>query len=86
MKPVCVRCQVEFKVFENGITVAELFRDKQVYRLWQADIWKCAGCGAEVVFGFGNEPRVEHYEEDLKSALENIKANGGKIVFSQERI
>lgn len=35
------------------------------YKLWVGDLWRCQGCGAEIVVGVGNGPVAEHYQDGL---------------------
>lgn len=64
MKMVCVKCEIEFRPEKNGVHVHELMRnDTAVYKIWDADLWKCPGCGILVVAGFGQKPLAEYFEE-----------------------
>src|SRR5262245_12214158 len=46
---------------QNSITVEELFEDGTGYKLWDADLWACPECGAELITGFGAQPLAEHW-------------------------
>lgn len=35
------------------------------YKLWMGDLWRCPGCGHQIVSGVGREPVAEHYEKDF---------------------
>src|SRR5215204_933512 len=35
----------------------------QPYKLWVGDLWRCQGCGAEIVVGVVAGPVAEHYQE-----------------------
>lgn len=68
-KPVCVKCQRFFKPDKNGVFVLEQkpamngakpgleeAHNWIPYKVWQADRYKCDGCGTEIVIGFGYHP------------------------------
>ena len=67
-KPVCVKCQRFFRPYRNGVRVLEgkPFNGAAPgtaepklwtpYKLWQADLWRCEGCGVEIIYGYGNNP------------------------------
>jgi DNA-directed RNA polymerase subunit RPC12/RpoP len=82
MKPICVKCGRYFKPFKIGIRVLEQMpRENGVkpgnehndrwrpYKIWQADLYKCHGCGAEIVTGFGTTPIAEHYMPQFENVL-----------------
>lgn len=73
-KPVCVPCQRFFRPAKNGFVLIEAMPQEEhalpgteqpdawaPYKLWNGDKWKCEGCGAEIVVGFGKAPLSEHY-------------------------
>jgi len=65
---VCVPCRRFFHRLENGVTIEEGMPSSQPgewqgYKLWAADLFKCEGCGAEIVAGFAQSPMAEHYQE-----------------------
>lgn len=85
-KSVCVNCEVELKPEHNGVIVAEMMRENTaIYKLWEADLWKCPECGLEIVLGFGAMPFMEHYEGDINAKLEEIKESGKRIIYDKER-
>ena len=55
-------CGLFMRVKKNGVTVEELLEDGSPYKLWDADLWECVGCGVEVVSGFGSQPIAEHWQ------------------------
>jgi len=84
-KPVCVRCNVEFRPEKTGVYVVEMYqKNQEIYQIWQADIWQCAICRAQVVFGFGNQPIMAHYDGDCNAKLEELKKAGAVIVYNKE--
>lgn len=85
-KSVCAKCEVELRPETNGVIVAEMFMDNQkIYKLWESDLWKCPECGIEVVLGFGGMSFMEHYEGDINAKLEELRNNGRRIIFDNER-
>lgn len=83
--PICVKCQVEFKVEENGINIVEMFqKNKEVYKIWSADKWKCPLCGIEIVYGFGAMPLIEN-GEDTKAYLQELINKHATIIFDYEQ-
>lgn len=55
-------CGRFMRVAKNGVTVEEQMEDGAPYKLWGDDLYRCPGCGAEVVSGFGRQPLAEHYQ------------------------
>lgn len=81
-RPVCIKCNRELHPETNGVGVLDI-NDNGPYELWDADKWKCPGCGLEVVGGFGSGPISAHYKDDFKSMIHHyssrnllIKNNG----------
>lgn len=85
MKPVCVRCEVEFNMKEAGIYVVEMhMANKEIYRIWAADVWECPVCKSEIVKGFAGTPAVAHYNGDCNAELEKLKKAGRRIIYNKE--
>ena len=84
-KSVCVNCETELKPEHNGVIVAEMFQNNtKVYKLWEADLWKCSLCGIEVVLGFAQQPFMEHFEGNIEERLRESKEAGRKIIYDKE--
>jgi len=85
-KPICVQCETEFRMEVAGIYVTEMFqKNKEVYKLWSADLWKCPICDTRIVFGFGNKPCVHHADEDeMKAKLKEIQDGGHMVIRNLE--
>jgi len=85
-KPICVKCEVEFRMEKAGIYVKEMFRkNKEVYKLWSADLWECPRCGAQIVFGFGNNPLVHHADEEkMKAKLKELETGEQVVIHNLE--
>ena len=85
-KSVCAKCEVELKPEENGVIVAEMMRNNtEIYKLWEADLWKCPECGVEVVLGFALQAFMEHFEGDINAKLDEMKLSGRRIIYDKER-
>ena len=64
-RPVCMKCKRELHPEENGVGVLDM-ADSRAYELFDADLWKCPGCGMEVVGGFGHGPLASHFNANFK--------------------
>jgi len=84
-KSVCVKCEQELECEKNGVVVVEMMhQNTEIYKLWEADLWKCGKCKVEVVLGFGNQPYMEHYEGDIQATLQKLVDDGRVIVYDKE--
>ena len=84
-KIVCVTCQCEFKPSTNGTVVIET-ASFGPYKVWNADTWKCPGCGVEVVAGFAKQPmRQDHYAPDFPSWLDEVVEAAPRVVYDHEK-
>ena len=71
--PVCVNCNVSYRVEKSGGYVIEMFSNPpKPYKIWSADGWMCPGCGHKIMNGFGRGPIAEHYQEDFQAILERV--------------
>ncbi len=85
-KSVCAKCEVELRPEHNGVIVAEMMQDNtKIYKLWEADLWKCPKCGIEMVLGFAQQPFAVLYNEDCERILQEAKTAGKKIIYDKER-
>ena len=84
-KPICVKCKRFFKPAWNGVVALEQMPLQQraepgtgdeglwtPMKIWQADLLRCAGCGDEIIVGFGRRPIAEHYEDRFARALDFV--------------
>ena len=84
-KLVCTTCHCELKPETNGTVVVET-ASFGPYKVWNADTWKCPGCGVEIVAGFGENPiRQDHFREDFSSWLENVISKATRVEYDNER-
>jgi len=83
-KLVCTTCHCELRPETNGIIVIET-ASFGPYKVWNADVWKCPGCGIEIVAGFGEVPiRADHYSPDFPDWLEKVKATARRVEYDNE--
>jgi len=67
-KPVCMTCKLFYRAHKNGVYLTEMAPigvggSWIPYKVWQADLWKCKGCGHEILSGFGHNPvSIQHME------------------------
>ena len=73
MKPACVKCQRFYRVKKNGFKFVEGMpigsnvppgtqapEMWSPYKLWACDLWRCDGCGHELLSGYAQRPIAEH--------------------------
>lgn len=86
-KPVCIPCKRFFRCVHTGFTFTEGMPEKgalpgtkepekwKPYKLWSGDKFRCDGCGAEIICGFGQDPiRVQH-EKDFSRVAKSLGAD-----------
>lgn len=92
MKPICIPCQRFFRCVHTGFYFTEGMpkvsgaapgtlapENWQPYKLWSGDKFKCEGCGAEIVSGFGRDPiRVQH-QPDFAEMAEALGADNYQV-------
>ena len=67
---LCTDCGRDFKIDKAGVLVKELFQgDKEVYRIWAADLLRCPGCNIMVISRFADRPIAEHIDKDKMAAV-----------------
>ena len=77
-KPVCDSCQRFFRIKRTGARCVEGMpigdrvppgtaapEQWKPYKLWMADLWRCEGCGTEILCGFGRLPISIQHEFDF---------------------
>ena len=84
-KSVCVKCEVELRPEKNGVIVAEMFQNNEkIYKLWEADLWKCPLCYFEVVLGFAQSPFQEHFQGNCEKIVDELFLKGRTIIYDKE--
>ena len=82
---MCAKCNIELRCKKNEVYVIE-HASFGPYKLWMADLWNCAGCGAEMVLGFGANPIREHFQPDFQGYIAELKDNDETIIDCYERL
>lgn len=81
LKPICVNCKLFFRPERNGVYFEEgmpIDKDEQgnkvwgSYKFWSGDLWKCQGCGVEIIVGVGASPIREHYQNDYSAMVQSL--------------
>lgn len=93
-KPVCLACGLFFTPHKCGITWEEGMpqgrdpvrytdpdtgREWSSYKLWRGDVWRCRGCGTEIIYGHGLQPVAIQHQPDYEK--ERQLAGGDSIPF-----
>ena len=82
-RPICVRCQTEFRNIKSGTAVIDMFsQPTEPYQVWRADLFECPMCKTQIVSGFAQEPLAEHYQDSFGYWLR--KAIEGTHVYNYE--
>ena len=72
---VCLNCRLFFRIKKNGVIIEEGMPDgtggSVPYKLWQADLYECRGCGCQLVTGFGQGPIPEHFQDGYATVREH---------------
>lgn len=65
MSPICVKCNRAMTREESGVLVAELYLgNKEIYKLWYADLFRCMICRTEIIHDFAEKPFWQSHEKD----------------------
>jgi hypothetical protein len=83
MKPICAKCRRFYKPEKNGVWFLEGMPTYNgappgleepeawvPYKLWRGDLWKCRGCGHEIISSVAAHPVCEHYQPGFKKAVD----------------
>lgn len=83
MKPICMTCQLFYRPHRNGTYFTESMHDNRgvwkPYKVWVGDLWKCKGCGHEIIVGVGFCAVSEHYMDDFDEIRQRTGAKGINI-------
>lgn len=83
-RAICTDCGRDFQVDKTGVLIKELFMgDKEVYRIWNADLLRCPGCNIMIISRFADNPAAEHWDkEKMAAALKQCETKTlGKDLF-----
>lgn len=90
MKPICAPCKRFFRMVKSGFYFIEGMPSGVVarppagneapelwkpYKIWAGDLWRCEGCGTEIVHGTGAGPINEHYKPDFEDTVKRLGAD-----------
>ena len=70
-KMICAKDGCELHPIKNGVYEI-VMANFGAYQIYRADLWGCAGCGAEIVAGSSQEPIVEHFDSNFKNVLDRV--------------
>lgn len=87
-KPVCPNCQMFYRPHKNGTPFIEMMPIGEgqappgtaaperwaPYKLWMGDLWRCRGCGSEIIVGVAMNPLSEHYRPDFAAEVARVRA------------
>lgn len=88
-KPICVKCRRFYKPHKNGTYFVEAKprggslapagleapEAWEPYKLWVGDLWRCSGCGAEIIVGCGNAPLSQDYKFSFEADIAATEAD-----------
>lgn len=90
LKPICFKCRRFFRCKKGGVYFTESMpingekrpqpgtlepHKWQPYKLWVGDLWKCYGCGAEIISGVGLQPIALRHHDDFEQTRRRLFAN-----------
>lgn len=87
MKPVCFKCHRFYRMIKLGYYFIEGMPKEngaqpgiehaaswQPYKIWSGDLWKCMGCGNEIISGTGLAPVSERHLPTFNDTMEKTNA------------
>lgn len=79
ISPICVKCNRAMTREECGVLVAELYMDdREIYKLWYADLFRCRICRTEIVHDFAEKPFWNCHEKD-RDQQKNLAIKTAKV-------
>lgn len=87
VKPICCACRRFYRPERTGLSFIEGMPQRSdtppglgaresewvPYKLWSGDVWKCPGCGHELISGTGSIPIAVVHEDGF---AEKVKLHG----------
>jgi hypothetical protein len=67
---------------KNDVGVLDVANGRQI-QLWCGDLWKCPGCGVEVVAGIACQPAIENWMPGFAKVVEDYRV-GSLVVESRQ--
>jgi len=80
MQPVCADCEEKMKPDRNGVKVILATSDNEPIKEFNADRWRCNGCGHKIITGFGKSLNYRPDNLELKEKREKQIEQGEMIV------
>lgn len=73
-KVTCYQCKVPLKIEKNGVTVQMNAKFGPYYKV-EADVWRCPGCGLQVITGYASGPIVMNHNEGFANVEVDEEVN-----------
>lgn len=83
IRPVCKKCKVEFRVLSNSAAVIEM-ASFGPYQVFLADLWRCPGCGVEILGGMPQKAITQHHEEGFDATVAALRRDLDYVVECYE--
>lgn len=85
-KPICVKCERELEKVRSGVKVVEMFQgNKEIYRVWNADKYRCPTCKIEAVIDFAGRPLAQHFNyDDIDGLVAELKRLKYEVIYNFE--
>ena len=80
---VCVDCNVQFKTERIGVYILETYLNDQPYKLWNADLLRCPGCGRDVVARLGQRA-IDNHDPDFERRLQFARDDGNIFLCNEK--
>ena len=78
MRPVCVKCEREYVTKKQGVTLVEVLKDGDPYKMFNADLMACPRCADRIVVtsqsAMGTDIRAnkECYESIVRAGIDRM--------------
>ena len=82
---LCLDCNVEYVPWRIGVKVLETYLNDQPYKLWNADLMQCPGCGRQIVARFGGQG-MDHNDETFELRLWKADQEGDVFVCHEKPV
>lgn len=83
-RPVCVKCQAEMDFPKAGVLQVDTYTEHLLpYKAYQADLYQCRYCGAQVLVGRAIEPIATINNGQMDGVLARAKLND-ELFFNYE--
>lgn len=80
--PVCLNCNLEYKLKKSGVFAVEHFsQPPRPYKIWSADLHQCPGCGHKILKGYGSHCMAEHFQPKFQEMLDQLPPERSFNIF-----